>query len=71
MNHSNAIKALELRVEALTLLQQAEALDHLKPYACHARAPQRLIDLPPLGIPCPDHGAGLRRYGCAVRSGTR
>jgi len=33
MNHSNAIKALKLRVEALALLQQAEALDHLKPYA--------------------------------------
>ena len=33
MNHSNAIKALKLRVEALALLQQAESLDRLKPYA--------------------------------------
>ncbi|RUP30824.1 hypothetical protein [Curvibacter gracilis] len=33
MNHTNALQALKLRIEALALLQQAEALDRLKPYA--------------------------------------
>ena len=33
MNHSNALQALKLRIEALALLQKAEALDGLKPYA--------------------------------------
>ena len=31
MNHSNALQALKLRIGALALLQQAEALDRLKP----------------------------------------